>query len=190
MITDTRDKLNEASYFLEQMKEKQSDRDAFKHNLSAFLSAAQSVTWFMQKEFNKAPGFKEWYEKKQEVMKQDGDMKVFNKKRRMTIHIEPVKPRARVDVTIYVPTANITVSALPPTVITTKADGTIERRVEPEPTLSPITPVSDETKAEGKAVTEWRWYFKELRDKDVVTTCEEHLKKLEALVVECESLFS
>jgi len=186
VITYTRDKLNEASYFLEQMKEKQPDRDAFKHNLSAFLSAARSVTLFMKEEFGETPGFKEWYEKKQEVMKQDGDMKFFNEKRRMTIHIEPIRPRARVDVTIYVPTANIIASALPPTV----TDGTIERRVEPEPTLSPVTPVSNETKAEGKAVTEWRWYFEELPDKDVVTACEEHLKKLETLVAECESLFS
>jgi len=188
MTTDTRDKLNEASYFLEQMKNKQSDRDAFRYNLSAFLSAARSVTLVMQKEFDKALGFEEWYEKKQEVMKQNGDMKFFNEKRKMTIHTEPVRPRAKVDVTIYPPTANITVSALPPTIIITKADGTIERRAEP--TVSPVTPVSNEIKAEGKAVTEWRWYFEELPDTDVVTACEEHIKKLEALVAECESLFT
>jgi len=187
-MTDTRDKLNEACYFLEQMKEKQSDRDAFRYNLSAFLSAARSVTFLMKPEFHKAPGFKEWYAKT--GVEKDNDMKFFNEKRKMTIHTEPVRPRAKVDVTIYAPTANITISALPPTIITTKADGTIERRIEPEPTLSPVTPVSDETKTEGKAVTEWRWYFEGLPDKDVVTACEEHLKKLGALVAECESLFS
>jgi len=189
VITDTRDKLNEACYFLEQMKEKQSDRDAFKYNLSTFLSAARSVTWVMQEEFDKASGFKEWYEKAQQNMKQDSDMKFFNEKRTMTIHIGPVRPRAKVDVTIYAPPINITASALPPTVITTKADGTTRQGAETEPMPLPVAPVSDETKAEGKAVTEWRWYFEEMPDKDVVTTCEEHIKKLEALVAECESKF-
>ncbi|MCD6209368.1 MAG: hypothetical protein J7J01_00480 [Methanophagales archaeon] len=51
MTTDTREKLLEARYFLEQMKERQSDQDAFKYNLSAFLAAARSVTLIMQKEF-------------------------------------------------------------------------------------------------------------------------------------------
>jgi hypothetical protein len=189
MITNTRNKLNEASYFLEQMKNKQSDRDAFRYNLSAFLSAARSVTWVMKKEFDKAPGFEKWYEKAQGDMNKDSCMKFFNEKRRMTIHIEPVKPQARVDVTIYVPAVNITASTLPPTVTTSTADETTGKRVKPELTTSFVTPASVATTADGEAVTKWRWYFKELPDKDVATACEEHIKKLEDLVVGCESEF-
>lgn len=40
MMTDTREKLLEAMYFLEQVKKNTAERDAFKYNLSAFLSAA------------------------------------------------------------------------------------------------------------------------------------------------------
>jgi len=46
-MSDSREKLLEAEFFLERMKETQSDRAAFKYNLSAFLAAARSVTWFM-----------------------------------------------------------------------------------------------------------------------------------------------
>ena len=122
-------------------------------------------------------------------MKKDNDMDSFKEKRNITIKERPVKPKARVDTTIYVPTANIIVSGFPPTVITAKADETIKRTVEPESTPSPVTPTTDEAKAEGKTVTRWRWYFEELPDKDVVAACEEHIKKLEALVAECESKF-
>jgi hypothetical protein len=190
MTTNTRDKLNEAYHFLEQLKEKQSERDVFRYNLSAFLSAARSVTLVMKKEFNKAPGFKEWYEKAEGAMKKDTDMKLFVEKRNITLKESPAKPKARVDVIIEVPTANLTINTFPPTVIITKADGTVERSVEPETTPSPITPVPDETKTEGKTITKWRWFFEELPDKDVTTACEEHIKKLESIVAECESLFT
>ena len=48
---------------------------------------------------------------------------------------------------------------------------------------SPLAPAKTEVK------TEWRWYFDELPEKDVVTICKEHILKLENLVIECESRF-
>jgi hypothetical protein len=58
---DTQQKYNEAEYFLEMMKENDENRQRFKYNLSAFLSAARSVTFVLQKECSKNPEFKEWY---------------------------------------------------------------------------------------------------------------------------------
>jgi len=46
----------------------------------------------------------------------------------------------------------------------------------PEPTKTEVT-------------TEWRRYFDELPEKDVVTICKEHILKLENLMIECESRF-
>ncbi|MBC7108976.1 MAG: hypothetical protein H5T41_09395 [Methanomassiliicoccales archaeon] len=64
-MSNTRFKLNEAKYFLEQMKEHADSTEEFAYNLSAFLSAARSVTWIMQNEFKNVPGFEEWYSEKQ-----------------------------------------------------------------------------------------------------------------------------
>jgi len=189
MTTNTGDKLNGARHFLKQMKNKQSDRDAFRYNLSAFLSATRSVTWVMKKEFDKAPGFEKWYETVQEDMNKDSAMKFFKEKRNITLKEGSAKPQARVDVTIYVPTVHITISTFPPTVTTSTADETTGKRAKSELTTSSETPTSVATTADGKTVTKWRWYFKDLPDKDVVTACEEHIKKLEDLVVECESKF-
>jgi hypothetical protein len=52
--------LNEAKYFLERLKETNRDKDAFRYNLSAFLSALCSVPGIMNIEFQSIPGFISW----------------------------------------------------------------------------------------------------------------------------------
>ena len=178
IVSDTREKLLESKYFLERMTETQSDRDAFKYNLSAILAAARSVTAIMQKEFDKVSGFKDWYEETQAKMQNDDAIKLLKDKRDITIHQQPVRPHAHVNVSI---TEHIAFSDSVSIVIT-RADGTVERR-ESEPTPSPV-PAKTET------ITEWRWYFDELPEKDVVTICKEHIAKLDTAVEQCESPFT
>jgi hypothetical protein len=132
----------------------------------------------MQKEFDKPPGFEKWYSEKQAKMQSDEIMKLLNEKRVMTIHQQPVRPRAHVNVRV---SEHVVVSESISIVIT-HANGTIERR-ESEPT-PPRRP------AETEATMEWRWYFDELPWKDIVTLCQEQIVKLETLVTECESRFT
>jgi len=175
MRTNTREKLLEAKYFLEHMKVNQSNRDAFKYNLSAFLAASRSVTLIMQKEFSKLPCFQEWYKKKQF----DETMKLLNDKRVKTIHHEPVRPQAHVAISVmdYIGFSDSV------SIKITHANGTVERS-ESKPTLPPTPTTKTETKVE------WLWYFDELPNNDIITVCEEHIIKLETIVSECESLFS
>jgi hypothetical protein len=180
IVSDTRDKLLESKYFLERMTATQSNRDAFKYNLSAFLAAARSVTAIMQKEFDKVSGFKDWYEEIQAKLQSDDTTRLLKDKRDITIHQQPVRPHAHVNVSI---TERIVFSDSVSIVIT-RADGTVERR-ESEPTPSPMP-----TKTETKTESEWQWYFDELPEKDIVTVCKEHIAKLDIMVEECESRFS
>ena len=108
-MTNTREKLGEAKYFFERMIEKQSECEAFQYNLSAFLSAARSITLIMQTEFDKVLGFKEWYANKQTHVLADKTMKFLNNKRVMTIHQKPVRPRVNVaaNVTLNIPVPSI-----------------------------------------------------------------------------------
>ena len=99
-VTNTREKLLEAKYFLERMIENHAERNAFKYNLSAFLSAARSVTLIMQNEYHNILGFDKWYSIQQDKMKADDKMKILDAKRDVTIHQESVSPRAHVDVHI------------------------------------------------------------------------------------------
>jgi len=179
IVGDARDKLGEAIYFLSQMENTRSERDAFRFNLSAFLAGARSVTLFMQKEFNKTQGFHEWYKVKQEEMRNDQAMRLLHDKRTMTIHQQSVRPRAEVKVGI---SEQVTISdSLSMVVI--RASGTRE-----EIGFEPTQPVRSEAVVKETTV-DWQWYFRELPEKDVVTLCREHIEKLVAIVGQCETKF-
>jgi hypothetical protein len=68
---DTLNKLEESGYFLIRMKQTANDWMLFKFHLSAFLSAARSISLVMQKEYAHAEDFKNWYKPKQEEMRKD-----------------------------------------------------------------------------------------------------------------------
>jgi hypothetical protein len=55
-------KIREARFFLEKMEESVSNREAFGYYMSAFLSAARSVTQYAREE-SKLRGGVQWYEK-------------------------------------------------------------------------------------------------------------------------------
>ncbi|MBI4304072.1 MAG: hypothetical protein HY665_07035 [Chloroflexi bacterium] len=99
-VSSTIDKLHEAKYFLDRMKEHQTDGVVFRYNLSAFVSAARSITLLMKKEFQARAGFTQWYEPKCEDMKADPMMKDLNNRRRTAIHIKTIAfgPRVHLDV--------------------------------------------------------------------------------------------
>lgn len=59
----TRDKYQESSFFLEQMRESLDD-DSFRYYLSAFVSSARSITFILQKEYKHSQyggTFRRWY---------------------------------------------------------------------------------------------------------------------------------
>jgi hypothetical protein len=178
-MTDARNKLSEAEYFLDRMVETQADRDAFEYNLSAFLAAFRSVDYVMTAEFDDRPGFANWHRTQVTKVKADKGMKLLVDKRHLTIHKEPVKPRAEIEVKV---SETIRVNATASVVVRHK-DGTTEvHRSAPKAAKEPA--------AKSKTEIEWRWYFNELPDVDVVTLCQESVSKLDAIVAECEQGFT
>jgi len=76
-------------------------------------------------------------------------MRLLNDKRVMTIHQQPVRPRAHVNVRS---SEHITISKSISIVIT-RANGTVERwESKPTPPPAPV---------KTNVTTEWRWYFNE-----------------------------
>jgi hypothetical protein len=57
-MTKTQKKLDEAKYFLNQLR---SEDPYFDYVLSAFLNAARSTFWVMRHEFVKIPGWTQWF---------------------------------------------------------------------------------------------------------------------------------
>jgi hypothetical protein len=95
----------EAEYFLQRMRENSSDRDDFKYNLSAFLSAARSVRWVLCEEHKNKPNFERWWNSKRKWTRLKKGEKLsditdqvraanvfFDETRNITIHKRSVRP--------------------------------------------------------------------------------------------------
>jgi len=163
----TRDKVKEAEYFLSKMRETFEDDDIFSYNLSAFLSAARSITWYMKKQYRHREGFNEWYCQKQIEMKTDRELKYLNEARVENVHKTPV-----------------------PTGSTRQGAIRIDAIVAKEGVSEAKQPKKGEYKSpEQRNQRTVRRFFPKFKDIDVIEFCEKQLKKLADIVQECESNF-
>lgn len=177
----TRDKLDEASYFLAKMKESPKDQRApFVYNLSATVSAARSVTFVMQDEFAHVPGFSDWYKQQRQNMKQDNFMDFMNKIRVENLHNAAVRPRAR----ITIPVGPGTVSVESEMEVPGGKAGLVQKSGFERTVTTPS----------GTKV-DWILSLVPLgkddggTDKDAIAASEEWITNLGAIVDECESRF-
>ena len=174
-MTETRSKLLEAQYFLDRMVENQNDRNPFKYNLSAFVSAFRSVTFVMQKEFDRSEGFEEWWhDETREAIKNDDCFKLMNKSRKVTIHQKPISPRADISLEIR---ESITISDTFSVISSTGNSNQGNNSVEP-------------TVGQSSTQIEYTWYFEESPHVDIITMSRNCIEKLSGLVQECEDRFT
>ena len=196
MITKTRDKLNEAKFFLNYMEETQkrpdvktqATQDAFRYFLNAFLLAFRSATklpsarnvqsknyrkydWVLEKEYGDAEGFDSWYQEKYEELKNDKVFQFLKVQRDRGIHFSE---NESVKLEVYT-----SVHALDPS--------RYRNPIPPSKSLIEIPGL--QTDPYGSIFT-----FTEL-GRDICPTCEVvyvctfYLAKLEEIVDECESRF-
>jgi hypothetical protein len=92
------EKLREAKYFYSRMIEEQENRDAFKFNLSAFLSSARSVLQYALKEARRKTGGQQWYDN---WMDSSCVLSFLGKKRNFNTHTAPIEPRTDVTITVH-----------------------------------------------------------------------------------------
>lgn len=69
------EKLLEAEYFMRRLPRNRGHALGFE--LNAFLSAARSVTFLIQKEMSKVPGFADWWDTRRTEMREDQAMRFF-----------------------------------------------------------------------------------------------------------------
>jgi hypothetical protein len=185
MASNTRMKLLYAIFMLERMKEIENDPRAASCFLDAFLNMARSIIKIMQTEYQNSKGFKEWFQKKNEELKNDEINKLIYKKRRMTTYFKPVELHGDA---ILEPTAPIVVGTTMATVVTYANGHTNINESELLPSnfvaesQASITPLGITKKIQ--------WYFDEYPERDVIDVCQLYIDKLEVLVTECESQFT
>lgn len=190
-MTDTRDKLNEAAYFLEQMKGNVENKEAFRFNLSAFMSALRSTTLFMQAEYTHTPGFLTWYATKQPEMERDKILKFFNKQRTQTIHIKSIATQSQVH--FYSPAIDLR-KFTGEKRVSFNITSSVTESGKPEMQVHSID--DPDNAVVGEPSYEVKWLFDDLPENDnpqqldIVTLSLQQLAKISALVVECEQAFS
>jgi hypothetical protein len=194
----TRHKLEEASYFFDQMKRSLEDDRVFSFNLSAFITAARSVTCFMDKEFKHATGFDKWRESKQEVIQSDV-FKFFKEMRRATVHINRIKPNKRVSISIVEPaipvTDSVNIKAIRAGKIDEEHSSQDAKNIDtsaqrPEKNESALSKSLNKKSGSGESTREVVRFFVEYPDKNLNELCEKYLQNLTILVDECEQLFN
>lgn len=80
------EKLREADFFLERVRNLRPLTYSARFYFSAFLSASRSVTLVLQATMNDAPGFRSWYEDAINPIKADPFAKYFKDIRNISIH--------------------------------------------------------------------------------------------------------
>jgi len=147
------------------IKQSFEDEDKFAFNLSAFLSAARSITWYLQKQYARRDGFAEWYCQKRIMMSADPELKYLNEARVEDVKREPVKTGVTHELSRGF---DVIFGEAPP------------RSEQVKEAEGP--PIQSSTKI-------IRRFFPKFGNIDVIEFCENQLKKLNKIVEECEKQF-
>jgi hypothetical protein len=184
---------------LKELKRNIENDRIFGFNLSAFVTAARSVTFLMQKEFQHVAGFEDWYTNKQtELMQSDNEFKFFNELRVATVHTKALQPNKKVKESIVEPAISISDSVSVRVIRAGKVaekyraqDGNmVTQHISPsfKKTFEPFR-LFGKKPARNVGSRSISRFFKERPNDDLVVLCEKYVGKLKKLVDECEQLF-
>jgi len=165
-----KEKLEEAMYFYAEMVKHQEDRKVFKHNLSAFLSAARSVMQYALEEVDPKNGGKKWY---YDWMNSGDVLRFFRDKRDFNIHTAPINPRKHVKghsaVVIRVYTSSH--------IKVTDKNGKVKEEREIKEKPKPYEGLKSSVKSE------FRYEFDDWEgSEDSITVCKMYIQELEKVV--------
>jgi hypothetical protein len=181
--TRTAFKLEEAKLFLMHL-----ERDTHhvpKFYLSAFISAARSVTWVMRYEFGKKKGWEGWFEKRQPPSHLRESLRKMNDLRVRAQKTEPI--RTRTTLQVFVPPEYITPR------VNQYLDPSANLPVRIEPTNRENTEanlfIGSEfiSKCKIERVTH---ELPEFEGEDALKVCRDYFNELEGLVQECDEAFN
>jgi hypothetical protein len=168
------EKFNEAAYFYNQMGAAVNNTRTFPFNLSAFLSALRSTTFYLQVQYGKTEGFTDWYSKAQEKMVNDPVLRMLQDLRREVVHLKPVNLVVFSGPTFH--ESPITTDYLE-VMHSSDPDGNIIWRYRVG---------RDGEERQADPITDWGF---EKNEMSVLGTCWHGLDVLDSLLRECRELF-
>ena len=174
-------KLDEAAYFLGEMRRVRDTPQSFAYELSAFLSAARSVDYYLAKKCTGDEAAERWYSDVRSRVK-NGEfrhVRYFIDKRDVNVHAGMIEPRGLTKLAISESsTATDSVSV-------TLRDGqgnVLEQRIQD---TAPTAPVERETTVVTRVDT---YHFEDRRGEDLFQACQKYLDELTTIVGEAEGI--
>ena len=165
-LEETDDRFREAHYFVARMMDEYHNPVPFRYNLNAFIQALRNVTFVLQKEFSRRDGFQEWYQERQETMKEDHLLHRFADGRNLVVKQRGLEMHSKVEVGIFRGrTIKFVLSVNEPLHLT--SEHLINHLAVKTGLIHPDHHAIDEQYGVRR-----KWYSPELGEGDVVTLCD------------------
>ena len=186
-MTKTREKLEEAKFFLDQLEKNYGHSPEIRYYFSAYISAARSVTWVMRNEYQDILGWEEWYVSQAPDTDGVQFLKRINELRVENVKQGPMQIRYMVEFQI------------PAEKVTKEVDEYFQKSQGKR--LSGLIRMA-ESLDEGKEIIvsgnriDGQFIFgrtfievDKFPDEDILEVCKEYFSMIEQLVITCEELF-
>jgi hypothetical protein len=184
-LSKTRNKLEEAHFFLQKIKDGNTKGPDLNYYLSAFINAARSVLWIMRAEYQEVVGWKDWYDSKEPSSPEKKILKLMTVIRNRSVKEKPLRLYA--SLTMIIPKESLTEEL---------KDWIRKQNRNRQPLMVKLVPnQTTETFAGSDHVTanvKVNKVFMCLDDfpsKDIISVCVKYYKLLEKMIKECESRF-
>jgi len=184
-VRRTRQKLDEAAYFLHRVQEHyfdalEDDGRPLIYYVSAFVSAARSVTWIMKSEYGHLNGWKLWSEARRPPTEDLTLLRKFTDVRNRSQKAEPL----RVGIRLYTSAKGERIADGPPEL--SQGDPKLQRY---QITIRRVEPPSGQPPSIEAVLDSIECSLPEFGEEDLLRVCNRYLELLSTLVQECEARF-
>jgi hypothetical protein len=186
-MSRTRDKLKEAHFFLQKLKEHYAQHPDIDYYLSAFISSSRSVIWVMQSEYSSIKGWREWYDSREPTLKEALFLKSINEVRIRSEKKEPLQTSSQVAISISKRDTTPDLKEALGDIVDKRVKVTIASRkgVREKHRVR----ISKRSISFVAKISEFIKVVEEFPDQDILPICQKYYRILKLLVKECEQHF-
>ena len=188
-MSRTRDKLEEAHFFLQKLKEHYAQQPDVDYYLSAFISSSRSVIWVMQSEYSNIRGWRDWYNSREPTLEESIFLKSINEVRIRSEKKEPLRTSTQMTVDINERDTTPELKEALETLVDKQVKVTIAEAKDAVKKRQARTRISKRSISFLAKISDLIKTVKEFPDQDVLPICQKYYIILKSLVDECEQHF-
>lgn len=184
----TIDKLNEANFFLNKLKEHKNTFPEFDYFLNAFVSSARAILWIMKYEYNSNNNWENWYANKSTSESEDILLRGITNMRNRSLKQAPLKTKKYPMVNLGSETVDL-YEEINKFVNKHGKNKRYNIKIEEIDDIENPGILRDENNLIINGGLNIYETVEEFKDSNIIDKCEEYFLWLKSLVEECTSLF-